>query len=102
MAPEVHGDIEYFAEGDPHQLALGPPHLVVQAAQDAALRARVIVLDESALDAGRVREGAGVVAFVKEAALIAEDLGFEDQHVGEVARNDFHTFSPAILKRYCP
>ncbi|MCY1454416.1 hypothetical protein D9M71_714810 [compost metagenome] len=62
----------------------------------------MVVLDELALDTCGVREGASVEAFIEEAACIAEDFGFEDQHFAEAARYDFHAFSPAILKRYCP
>ncbi|MCY1313641.1 hypothetical protein D9M70_641850 [compost metagenome] len=39
VAANIHRDVEHFTLDNPHQLSLGLLQLVVQAAQDAALRA---------------------------------------------------------------
>ena len=42
----------------------------------------MVILNEFALEAGGLFEGAGVKAFEEEATVVAEDFGFEDEDVG--------------------
>jgi hypothetical protein len=55
----------------------------MQAAQDASLGARVVVLDELPLESRRLLEHMGIEAFVEESALIAEDLWLQYQYIRE-------------------
>src|SRR5581483_10588539 len=71
---QVDDDVEHFAGDDAHELSLRLLDLVVQAAENSARRARMIVLHEVDVDAGRVAESATVVALEEEAARIAEDF----------------------------
>ncbi|MCY1549740.1 hypothetical protein D9M68_859270 [compost metagenome] len=76
----------------------------MQAAQDAPGRARVVVLHEAAPQAGRGLENALVETLEKEAALVGQDTGFQDQHVGDGLRDHFHqnTLSTRMRIRYLP
>ncbi|MNH11944.1 hypothetical protein D3C79_714730 [compost metagenome] len=84
----------------PHQFALGVLDLVMQATQHAFLGARMVVLDERHVDAGHLREVAGVEALKEKTTLIGEHLGFDDQDVGYRGCNDIHGNSLASLPRY--
>jgi hypothetical protein len=64
------------------ELPLGLLDLVVQAAQNPALRARVIVLDEPDVEADSIAKPSGVPALQQEATLVSEYLRLEDQDVG--------------------
>ena len=72
LRAQVDRDVEHFAGDDAHELALRVLDLVVEAAQHAAPRARVVVLHERRVEPGR-RERARVPALEEEAALVAED-----------------------------
>ena len=77
--------------GDAHQLALRlGGQLVVQAAQDAASRPRVVVLHELDLDPGGGAERLAVVALQEEAALVAEDARLEQQYVRDRELSHLH------------
>ncbi|MCY1562206.1 hypothetical protein D9M68_995640 [compost metagenome] len=76
--------------------------MVVQATQYAALRARVVVLDERAAQAGGLGEGASVEAFIEEAAFIAEHLGLENQYIRQLGGDYMHGHSSARPNRYWP
>jgi len=60
----------------------------MQAAEDAADGARVVVLDEGCADASGLFEDAGVEGFEEETAGIAEDFGFEDEQIGDGGADD--------------
>ncbi|MOA34585.1 hypothetical protein D3C78_1559650 [compost metagenome] len=79
---DIDGNVEYFTNGDTNQFALSVFQLVVQAAQYAFLRARMIVLDELCVQASRLFKSLGIEAFIKEASLITKDLRFDDQNTG--------------------
>src|SRR2546425_426565 len=89
-APDVDRDVEDLAGDDPDDLALRLPDLIVQAAQHAAPRARVVVLHEVRVQAGGLAERLAVVAFQKEAALVAEDFRLEDENLRDLGRDDLH------------
>ena len=78
--------------------------LVVQAAQDVFGGFGVVVLHEFTLEAGGLLEGPGVEAFEEEAAVVAEDLGFEDDDFGDGGGCRLHqnTFSLSRPSRYWP
>jgi hypothetical protein len=99
---QVDRDIEYFACNDPHQLSLRLPDLIVQPAQHVLCRARMVVLDEARLQAGRFFEHALVEAFEEESAFIAEHLGRQDQNVRYLGSDDVHqnTLSLSSRARY--
>ena len=80
---DIDGYVQHFTGGDAHQFALGVFELVMQAAQHAFLRARVVVLHKLALEPGGPFKGAGVEAFVEKTALITEHFGFDDQYAGQ-------------------
>jgi hypothetical protein len=78
--------------------------LHVQAAQDAARRARVVVLDEGRGRADGGVELALVEALEEKAARVGEYLGLDDQHPGQRGIRYFHqnTWLSAICSRYLP
>jgi hypothetical protein len=68
----------------------------MQAAQDAFLRAGMVVLNEFRLQASRFFESLGIEAFIEEATLVTKYLGFDDQNTGQVGGDYIHGLSPAI------
>jgi hypothetical protein len=104
-APQVDGHVEHFALRRAHELALGVLDLVMQPAQDAVPRARVVVLYERRVDA-RLRERAGVPALEEKAAVVAPDLRLDQPDVGNRGRRDVHLKrmggSDNSAIRYCP
>jgi hypothetical protein len=78
--------------------------LVMQPAQHAARRARMIVLHELGVDTRRLRERLAVVALEKEAALVAEHLRLDQQHARERGCDRPHqnTWSSSKCSRYWP
>src|SRR5438552_2773135 len=88
-APDIHRHIENLPGDDADELALRPADLVVQPAQHALLRARVIVLNEVRTDS-RALELPLVPAFEEESARVAEHSGLKEEHIGESCRNDLH------------
>src|SRR5581483_6473636 len=104
---QVDDDVEHFAGDDAHELSLRLLDLVVQAAENSARRARMIVLHEVDVDAGRVAESATVVALEEEAARIAEDFRLQQHDFGQrgggcLERHDQNTLSRSRLRRYSP
>jgi len=89
-ATDIHSDIEDFASGNADQFALGIFQLVMQPAQHAFLRARMVVLDKLRVEAGGVLKGLGIETFVKEPALITKHLGFDDQDTRQVSGDYIH------------
>ncbi len=76
---QIDGHVKHRALGHAHQLALRLLDLVMQAAQHALGRTRMVVLHEQLGDTGQFGKAARVVAFEEEAAVVAEDLGLEHQ-----------------------
>jgi len=76
----------------------------MQPAQHALGAAAVVVLNELVVGAGGLIEGFLVEAFIEEAARVAKHLGFDDQHVGDGGRGDFHALFFSFSRRcmYCP
>src|SRR5262245_10841243 len=79
--PDIDRHVEHTALRHAHQLALRMRcALEVQPAQYASARARMVVLHERDALAGRLVEGALVVALHEEAACVAEHLRLQNQH----------------------
>ncbi len=75
-------------------------NLIVQTAQHAFLRARVVVLHKLLLQSCDLSEVASIEAFIKEAALIAKNLGLDDQYTRQLSSRHIHSLSPASLYKY--
>src|SRR5713101_1647314 len=88
-AADVHRDIKDFAGDNADELPLRLADLVVQPAQHALLRARVIVLDKGRADSLAL-ELPLVPALEEESARVAEHSGLKEQHIRESCRNDLH------------
>jgi hypothetical protein len=94
---DVDSDVEDHAARHTHQLALRMRRLLpVQAAQHAARRARMVVLDEGDPLAGRGHERLLVVALEEEAARVAEHLGLDDEHAFDRGGSGLH---PCLISR---
>lgn len=89
-ATNVHGHIEHFAGSHTDQFALSVFELVMQATQYAFLRARMVVLHELRIQAGRVLERLGIETLVEETALVTKNLGFNDQNTGQIGGDYIH------------
>jgi hypothetical protein len=76
----------------------------MQAAQHVVRRARVVVLDEVDLAAGRLFKFALVEAFKEEAALVAEHARLEqnDFRYGKACRLHQNTVSFRMRSKYWP
>lgn len=102
-AAQVNGDVVDFAGDDAHKLSLRLLDLIVQPAQNALGRSRVIVLHEVDIEAGRVLENSTVVALEEEATRIAEDFRFQQDDFGQRGRRRLqNTFSSSTLIKYWP
>src|SRR5207245_9875925 len=88
-AADVRRDIEDLAGDDADELALRPADLIMQPAQHAPPRARVIVLDEARADS-RALELPLVPALIEEPARVAENAGLDEQHFRESGRRSLH------------
>jgi hypothetical protein len=73
--------------------------LIVQAAQDVPLRPGVVVLDEVGVDS-QFGQRSPVPALEEEAALVAEDLGFEEDDVRNRGGDGLHPRT-SYLSRFC-
>ena len=80
---DVHRDVEDLALQRPDQLALGPLHLRVQSPERAAVRARLVVLDERVRDA-RFAVLSLVERLQEMTAGIAEDVRLDEQDAREI------------------
>ena len=83
VAAQVDGDVEDRAARAADQLRLARLGLEVEAAQGALRRARVVVLDELDVDA-ELGPGVAAVGLDHEAALVAVDLGLEQDDAVEL------------------
>src|SRR5439155_25591640 len=95
---------------DTHQLPLGVPTLIVQAANRPPHRARVTVLQEPRRQPG-LGVALGVVALQEEPARVWEDLPLDDEDTLERRGHHVHgdslapsrsCSSRATSSRYCP
>jgi hypothetical protein len=68
----------------------------MQAAQNIFARTRMIVLDENGVEAGLLLPLLLVKALEEKATLIAKDLGFDKQDIGNAAGLYLHERSPYI------
>ena len=75
----------------PHEFSLGLVDLVVEAAEDVAGRAGVVVLDEGAGAVCHVTEFVFAEGLHEEAAGVGMDRGFEDEDVGDAGGDDNHS-----------
>jgi hypothetical protein len=71
--PDVDGDIEDFARNDAKQFSLGALNLIMQAPQNVARRARMIVLHELDIDARGRCEGPAIEAFKEKSSVVTEN-----------------------------
>ena len=89
----VDSHVEYGAPSDPHQLALRKGRqLVVQATQNTAPTAAVVVLHKLRLPYG-LRPGLCVIAFHEKTTRIPKDLRLNDKYTGNFCFNKLHTSS---------
>ena len=106
-APYIDGDVQNPTLNDPHQFGLGcGPLLEMESAQYAPAGFGFVVLHEAYGPDGLVELLLGV-AFEEIAAVVAEDLRLDNNHVLDRGGNDFHYFcsrfnSSITLSRYCP
>ena len=106
-APYIDGDVQNPTLNDPHQFGLGcGPLLEMESAQYAPAGFGFVVLHEVYGPDGLVELLLGV-AFEEIAAVVAEHLRLDDNHVLDCGGNDFHYFcsrfnSSITLSRYCP
>ena len=89
-APQVDGHVVELAGEHADQLALRPAELIVQAADGVLHRARAVLLHEPHVAADGFAENSLVIALVGDAARVLVDLRLEQQHFGELGRNDLH------------
>src|ERR1700730_11738397 len=88
-AAEVERNIKNLAGDSAHEFSLGLANLVVQAADDILLGVGMVVLYEWLRDA-EVGKRALVVAFQKEAAVVAEYTRFKEEKSGKAGGDFFH------------
>ena len=104
-AADVHRHVEHLALDRPHELALGLPVLRVQAPQGPPGRVRVVVLDEGPGDSA-LRVLSLVVGLEEEAAGVLEDVRLDQDHAGQVGREELHRGAfqprPSRSRRYAP
>src|SRR5262245_47749093 len=88
-APNVDRHVVDLALDHVDQFALRSPNLRVQPADRAALRPRMVVLDED-----RVNPALAILPLVigleEKTSLVAEDLRLDDDHSGNVRGNELH------------
>ncbi|RMS05884.1 hypothetical protein ALP75_203295 [Pseudomonas syringae pv. actinidiae] len=99
-AADVHRHIQHCADSDAHQLTLCVFDLIMQAAQHASLRARVVVLHKLPGQASGLLKSPGVEAFIEEASFITEYLGFQNQDFRQLCGYYVHVTSPAIFNKW--
>ena len=96
---DVHGDIPDGAAEDTDEFGLSVgAGLPVEAADNAAGGAALVVLDEVGEDAGGFVAG-GVVGFAEVATGVGEDVGDDDLDVGDGGGEDFHV-RPRVRGRF--
>ena len=89
-ATNIHRHIEYRARHYTHQLTLRLLNLIMQAAQHALCRARVVVLYEVDIQTRGFMEGFTVITFEEKTTRIAKHFGFDDQYFGNGCRYYVH------------
>ena len=82
MPAQIHCHVIHLSGNHPHQLALGPLDLVMQAPQHPFGRTRVVVLDKFGVDP-QAGEGFPVVTFQKKSTRILEHSGLQDKDLWE-------------------
>src|SRR5450756_1593557 len=97
VLPDIHRDIEHRALHHAHQFSLRLPDLIMQSAQHVLRGARVVVLHEIDIASGQLGKLLPIEAFEKEAAVVAEYLGFDDQQVGYRGMDQSHDGMPFSL-----
>ena len=96
---DVHGDIPDGAAEDADEFGLGVgAGLPVEAADDAAGGAALVVLDEVGEDVGGFVAG-GVVGFAEVTAGVCKNVGDDDFDVGDGGGEDFHV-RPRVRGRF--
>ena len=91
-APHINSHIKDFPGTDPNQFVLGILKLVMQPAQHAFLRARMVVLNELSAQASGFLENLRIETFVEKTTIVTENLGLDDQNTGQVGGHNIHGF----------
>src|SRR5262245_21170836 len=105
--PDVNGHIEHLADNDADELGLWMRTLLpVEPAERASDGPRLIGLDECHVDARPPVSGC-VVRLEKEHAVVAMDVGLDNEDFGQPRRIDGHRSDPPASessrrKRYWP
>src|SRR5277367_6248655 len=89
MRPEIDCDVPDLSARTADELSLAGLRLVVQPAQDAGFRERVIVLNELRLNA-QILKFLLVEAFDKEAPIVAVDGKLDQDEIRNLRSADFH------------
>src|SRR5207302_8903787 len=84
--PHLYCDVQNLSLGNAHKFSLRMLHLIMQAPQNVAGGAGMIILHK-VLDNSRVRQDPLVVALEEEATLIPKNPRFQDEHPGQRGRN---------------
>src|SRR5262245_38600683 len=103
-ASNINRNVVDLAFDHPNQFTLRPPDLRVQPADRAALRTRMVVLHEDHINPAFVILPL-VIGLEEKTALVAEDLRFDDDHAGNVRRDELHCGGAScsnILSKYLP
>src|SRR5581483_8275790 len=94
--PQVNEHVQDFSADNSHQLALRLSDLVMQSAQDRALRIGMIVLYELSVNA-KFFEHLQVVTFEKKSPVILEHLWFENERTVKHLLDNFHGLRRPVL-----
>ena len=85
--PEIHADIEDFADDNAHQLSLRPLDLVMQPSKSKTPRFRMAVLDELRLNSIGL-ESPPVIGFHEISAFIDKDIRGNQKNIRDLTRPD--------------
>ena len=86
---DVDGNVKDFPGDHPYQFTLRLPDLVVQAAQDALARARVVILDETIRDSALL-VALRVVSLQEKTTLVFVNFRFDDDNLRQGSQDVFH------------
>src|SRR2546423_12605845 len=87
---KVNGDIEHAPIDDANKLPLALSQLIVEAAQNVAPRARMVVLHKNRIETGGAAKLFRVPTFHIEAAFVLEHLRLADQDLGNRRPSHLH------------
>src|SRR5581483_3540163 len=94
--PQVNEHVQHFSADDSYQLALRLLNLIMQPAQDGALRVGMIVLNELAANA-KLLEDLKVITFEKKSPIILEYFRFQYERTIKDLLENFHELKRPVL-----